>query len=205
MRTPHFVSRLPFFAVACLLTFASCATSGSKGEKPATSGADQPLQAPMLEPGPMHKALHQLIGEWKFTLYSMEDAGEGRAVAHGTGSIRSVLGGRYLIWNTTADAEIGEVHGAGLLGYDVLQKQYEFLWVSGRTTSMPIARGEGVLAGRGIDLTIQVRDPRTGRLSVGRTLLRATDLDNFVMENYSLDVSGELRVRQRTKYTRVGS
>lgn len=166
---------------------------------------DEPLQAPTLEPGPMHKALHPLIGEWKFELLDMEGGEPGTLTARGTGSIQSALGGRYLIWNTTAESEGGEVHGAGLLGYDLAQKQYEFLWVSGRTTGMPIARGEGVLMGRGIDFTIQVRDPRTGRLAVGRTVLRATDLDHFVMENYALDVAGELRVRQRTKYSRVGS
>lgn len=195
------LATLPLLGLAACVTSTANDPSGSRGN----AGSDQPLQAPTLEPGPQHKALHQLIGEWKFELLNMEDGEPGTVSARGTGTIQSVLGGRYLIWNTTAESEGGEVHGAGLLGYDMLQKQYEFLWVSGRTTGMPIARGEGVLMGRGIDFTIQVRDPRTGRLAVGRTLLRATDLDSFVMENYALDIAGELRVRQRTSYRRVGS
>jgi uncharacterized protein DUF1579 len=190
-----------------LLGLSACTTSVTRDETGSRAGGGEahPAQAPTLEPGPQHKALHQLVGEWNFELLNMEGGEPGTVSARGTGSIKTVLGGRYLIWNTTAEADGGEVHGAGLLGYDMTQKQYEFLWVSGRTTGMPIARGEGVLMGRGIDFTIQVRDPRTGRLAVGRTLLRATDLDSFVMENYALDIAGELRVRQRTKYSRVGS
>jgi len=192
-------------AAIALLGLVSCTTSVAGDETGARGGSGERLHAPTLEPGPQHRALHQLVGEWNFELLSLEHGEPGAVSARGTGSIRTVLGGRYLVWNTTAESDGGEVHGAGLLGYDLTQKQYEFLWVSGRTTGMPIARGEGVLMGRGIDLSIQVRDPRTGRLAVGRTLLRATDLDHFVMENYALDIAGELRVRQRTRYSRVGS
>lgn len=195
------LAALPLLGLAACVTSTANDPTGSRS----TGVADEPLQAPTLEPGPQHKALHQLIGEWTFELRNMESGEPGTVSARGTGTIQAVLGGRYLIWNTTAESEGGEVHGAGLLGYDLAQKQYEFLWVSGRTTGMPIARGEGVLMGRGIDFTIQVRDPRTGRLAVGRTLLRATDLDHFVMENYALDIGGELRVRQRTSYQRIGS
>ncbi|MCA8981576.1 MAG: DUF1579 family protein [Planctomycetes bacterium] len=192
-------------AALALCLLASCVTSTADDPSGSRAAAEEAPQAQPIEPGPQHQALQQLVGDWSFELRNMEGGEPGVVSARGTGKIQSVLDGRYLIWNTSAEAEGGEVHGAGLLGYDLLQKQYEFLWVSGRTTGMPIARGEGVLMGRGIDFTIQVRDPRTGRLAVGRTLLRATDLDNFVMENYALDVSGELRVRQRTSYRRVGS
>lgn len=184
---------------------ASCATSlsndpsGAREPGPGESG--ETLPAPT-QPGEHHQAMQVLAGDWNLELVDFSDGGDGRVVARGTGEIRSELGGRYLVWKTAVDSGDGERHGAGLLGYDLLNKTYEFLWVSGRTTGMPIARGEGVLMGRGIDLNIQVRDPRTGRIAVGRTLLRATDRDHFVVENYALDVGGELRVRQRTSYSR---
>jgi len=196
----------PVAVLAALVLSTACVTSvsndsdGSSRSGGAAPAAGTPEAQPL---GQHHKAMQQLVGEWTFELLDMEKEGTQRRLASGKGTIRAELGGRYLVWNTRSDT--GHGHGAGLLGYSLVNKQYEFLWVSGRTTGMPIARGEGVLNGRGITLNIKERDPRTGQLLSGSMLLRAIDLDHFVLDNYALDVTGELHVRRRTSYERVGS
>lgn len=192
-------------ALALALGTGCVTTDDDAPERRASTDAAAPVVGarPVAVTTREHEELRRLVGRWDLEIVDLRRGDPGRVVARGRGRIEARLGGRYLFWETTVGEGDDAQQGAGILGFDAASREYEFLWISSRTTGIPVARGEGVLFGRGIELHVEGRDPRTGRPVAGTTLLRAAAPDDLVVEQYGLDATGELRVMTRTRYRRV--
>lgn len=151
-----------------------------------------------------HIALQPLVGTWKTQLVDVAADGTESDPHAGTATVQSVLGGRYYTWDATLDVGSNVYETTGYLGYDVNGGEYQLLMISDLATGMSVAHGRGDIAGKGIQLVIEVVDPASGAIKRAQSTLRIVDENHFVLEQLGIDPSGEQRIVRRTHYTRTG-
>jgi hypothetical protein len=109
-------------------------------------------------PGPAHQQLAKLVGEYttvsKFTLKPGDDAKE----SHGTAKLKTILGGRFLVEESTGSLfgqKTGSMH---LLGYNNGTGKYEGTWVYTGSTGMMNLTGTSKDDGKTIEIYGDLRD-----------------------------------------------
>lgn len=152
------------------------------------------------EPGPEHRALDPLVGEWRTTLSAVAPDGSERELAHGFARVRWVLDGRYLAWD--ASLEVGGVarETSGFLGYDLRARTHVYFTVTSLSTGMTVARGTGDIARGGIRFELEQADPQTGVVVRMTSLLRLEPGGGFALDQLGTGEDGRERVVQRTRY-----
>lgn len=151
-------------------------------------------------PGPMHRRLDTLAGDWRVELTDVAEDQTERPVAHGDARLEWVHDHRYLAWSARL-AEAGTT--TGFLGYDLRQEQYQLLMISSLSTGMGVATGYGDPAGQGVRFTLESFDPSHGQRARMSSLLRLLGPNHFVLDAYGVDAAGRERVVRRTHYRRI--
>ena len=151
-------------------------------------------------PGPMHKRLDVLAGDWTVRLCEVAVDQSERDLAHGEAHIAWVHDGRFLQWEAKLDLA-GST--SGFLGFDRRQEQYQLLMISSLSSGMGVASGFGDLDGSGIRFSQEMVDPRTGSHLRMSSALRSISPDHFVLDAMGVDEHGVERVVRRTHYQRV--
>jgi hypothetical protein len=82
-----------------------------------------------LEPGGRHHFLAQLVGRWTGKARLWFEADQLADESPVAGSIRSVLGGRFLVHEYENTIENRRVEGLALIGHDCEADRYEVAWV----------------------------------------------------------------------------
>jgi len=143
MKTSHFLFRTVFLLSTALSlaiwsggAVADDAKQGeSKSAKPATATPPnmEEMTKKMQEfatPGPAHKALDALAGEWNVEArYSMGGPGTPPTTSKGVAVTRWILGGRYLQEEFSGEMMGRPFKGIGVTGYDNFKKKYISTWV----------------------------------------------------------------------------
>jgi len=107
-------------------------------------------------PGPAHKALEPLVGEW-----NLEAPWTGMVKA--TTRRQWVLGGRYLQEELTGEINQKPYQGLGIMGYDNFRKKYFSTWIHTVATSFAISEGTMDAEGKVLTLLGKADDPMTGQ------------------------------------------
>src|SRR5438552_18568322 len=98
-------------------------------------------------PGPFHKKLEPLIGEWSYQASFTMAPGSPAMEMAGIGRRRWILDGRFMA--EEAKNEGGQpFEGKGVTGYDNAAKKYTMVWVDSMTTSISIAEGDVDASGK---------------------------------------------------------
>ena len=189
-------------ASCVLATVFACASTSKPAAPPPPAPvdpSDPALMQKMMElatPGPAHEELMKGAGTWEET-YKMRMAPDAPWTEF-TGSSHSqpVLGGRYLLMNTSFDMMGMPMQGMQLLGYDNLTQEYTSLWADSMSTWWITSRGKKAADGT-IDMKgtmVDVAGTRPFRMVIHH---RSEDLMEIEMFD-TIPPKGEVQVMSIT-------
>jgi len=207
-------TRLMSFAVlavsgALLAGLALAQDKPSAKDKKATSQAGAPDMEEMMKkmeaaasPGPAHKALDALAGNWEITSkwYMAPDA----PPMESKGSCKSswILGGRFLQDDFTGEFMGKPMKGLGLTGYDNVKKKYVGLWIDDMGTAMFTNEGTADAAGKVFTFHGKMDDPMTGEKDKAmKMIVRIVSPTKHTFEMHDLS-KGDKSLCAEMTYTR---
>jgi hypothetical protein len=155
------------------------------------------------QPGPNHKELLVLRGDWAVRLVDVPFEGGETELAQGTATIRSEFGGRFLRWDATMQFGNSLHATTGFLGFDLASHEYQSLMINDMGTGMSVATGTGNLEHGGIRFTLELVDRDSGGRARMSSVLRMSDADHFAQDLLGVDAQGKERALRRYLYTRT--
>jgi Protein of unknown function (DUF1579) len=150
------------------------------------------------QPGPQHKALQPLVGEWTYTGQVWFMPGAEPLEISGLASRKSILGGRFIQEKVENLKPMANFTGMGLTGYDNATKKYTAAWVDSMSTSIITSTGTVDKSGKVFTFVGEHRDPVTGKKVKSRDVLRIVDQNRQQMESYREENGKEIKVMEFT-------
>jgi len=154
-------------------------------------------------PGPEHKALGSLVGNWKAEVKCWMDPGAAPEVTPGIAKATWQLKGRFLQEEFHGQMMGKPFTGQLLLGFDNTKQRFQSVWLSDNQTSMFISEGSGDSGNKVITLEGKATCPATGRKDFPmKTVLRWISPYKRVLEMFD-GSKGNAKTMEIT-YTRSG-
>jgi hypothetical protein len=153
-------------------------------------------------PGPAHKALEALAGNWKAEVKCWMEPGGSPEVSQATAETRWILNGRFLQEDFHGQMMGKPFNGLSLLGYDNTKQTFNSVWVSDMQTSMFTSEGKGESGYKVITLEGKASCPSTGRKDVPmKTVFRVISPDKHTFEMFDGSQGANAKTMEIT-YTR---
>jgi len=157
--------------------------------------------AEMAAPGPAHKALEPLVGDWtveaRFWMGGPEPT-----ESKGTATKRWILGGRFLQEDFKGEFMAMPFQGLGLTGYDKMKQKYVGVWIDSMGTAMATSEGTSDAQGKVLTMSGTMDDPMTGEKNKPiKYVMRIAGQDKHVMEMHDLSLGEKSKMGEIT-YTR---
>jgi hypothetical protein len=113
----------------------------------------------MATPGPQHKDLMALAGEYDIVSRFRMEPGAPLQESNGSCEKKAVLGDRYIQEHCNGEAmgEMPPFEGMGMLGYNNYTKQYEMYWFDNMSTMGFVMKGKADASGKVITARGNVR------------------------------------------------
>ena len=170
------------------------------------SGADKQEMQKKVEaagtPGPAHKALEALAGNWNAEVKCWMEPGGPPQVSQGTAKTTWILRGRFLEEEFHGEMMGKPFTGRSLMGYDNIRQTFNTVWVSDMQTSMFTSEGKGENGNQVITLEGKSSCPATGRKDVPiKTVFRVISPDKHIFEMFD-ESRGENAKTMEITYTR---
>jgi len=141
-------------------------------------------------PGPMHKEMEKMVGNWAGTSIWWMEPGAPPAESAAKAEYKMIMGGRYLVQDYVGDAMGQPFNGMGITAYDNFKEQFITIWFDDMSTGIMISYGTMDSTGT-VTYTGTADDPMTGRKDVPmRIVSRFIDDDTAIMEMYGPDAEG---------------
>jgi hypothetical protein len=201
MKTKFYCLTLPIAAAASLVLAAPHSASAQD-----TAAADQEEMMKafkeFIAPGPQHKQLKTLVGEWKTTQKLWMAPGAPPVESPGTATFRMLMGGRYLLQTYSSEMPgIGKFHGRGTTAFDKVTKEYISTWIDSLSTGIMVSKGKAT-GENTVEMTGEITEPVT-KAKVGyRTVMKFADADNYQMEMFEIRGDKERKLME-VVYKRV--
>lgn len=167
-----------------------------KEVKPQTPAAD-PAMAAMMEaakPGAQHKVLESLIGTWKGGgKFWMAPGTEGMPFS-GTADRHWGLNNHYVFEEVHGDPMPGSTEafeGNGVIGYNTIEKRYEFGWIDNQSTWLTFSTGTYDEKTKTFTFKADELDPMTGKRRATRTIIDVSKPDVQTMTGYAMGSDGK--------------
>src|SRR3954469_975300 len=136
-------------------------------------------------PGPAHKALDALVGNWKAEVKCWHDATGQPQLSQGKAKASWILNGRFLEERFEGEMMGKPFHGLSLMGYDNTKQTFNTVWMSDMQTSIFVSEGKGENGDKLITLEGRANCPATGRRAVHmKTVCRIISSDKHLFEMY---------------------
>jgi len=200
------------FAKLSALIVAAALCPGLAQEKPAAGASKEgkPSEEEMMKrwqeamtPGPAHKALEPLIGEWQLeTRFWMAGPDAPPMEAKGTTKSRWILGGRFVQEDVSSEIMGMPFQGLGTTGYDNLKKKYVTTWMDNMTTGISTSEGTADSDGKVFTFHGKMDDAMTGEKDKPfKYILRILSADKHIFEMHDVKLGAKSKVGELT-YTR---
>jgi hypothetical protein len=139
-------------------------------------------------PGPAHKALDALVGNWKAEVKCWCDPDGPPNVSQGTAKAGWILNGHFLEEEFHGEMMGKPFIGRSLMGYDNIKQTFNTIWVSDMQTSILTSVGKGKNGNKVITLAGTSSCPATGRMDIPiKTVFRVINPDKHVFEMFADD------------------
>ena len=153
-------------------------------------------------PGPAHKALDALVGNWKAEVTCWMEPDGPPNVSQGTAKTSWILNGRFLEEEFHGEMMGKPFTGRSLMGYDNIKQTFNSVWVSDMQTSMFASEGKGENGNKVITLEGKGDCPATGRKDVPiKQVFRMLSPDKYTFEMFDGSTGESVRTMEIT-YTR---
>ena len=181
-------------------------TAVTGGKKSYESGGDQAEMMKKAEgaarPGPAHKALDALVGNWKAEVKCWADPGGAPEVSQGMAESKWILEGHFLQQDFHGEMMGRPFHGRSLMGFDNTRQVFNSVWVSDMQTSMFTTEGKGDNGYKTLTLEGTASCPATGRTDIPmKTVFRLLSPDKFLFEMFDGSKGANAKTMEIT-YTR---
>ena len=153
------------------------------------------------EPGPHHKKLDPLVGDWTYKATFTMDPSTPSMEMSGTSTRKWILDGRFMQDDSKGDSGM-PFRGLGISGYDNAQKKYVSTWVDSMTTSITNSVGEVDASGKVFTYWHDEFNPMYGQRVKSREVIRIIDSNHHEMEFYSTPPGGKEFKSGHIKYER---
>ena len=177
--------------------------SKSSSDKGAPPGMEEMMKkmAEMAAPGPAHKSLEPLVGEWNVQARFWMGGPE-PTESKGTATKRWILGGRFLQEDFKGEFMAMPFQGLGLTGYDKMKQKYVGVWIDSMGTAMATSEGSADVEGKVLTMSGTMDDPMTGEKNKPiKYVMRIAGQDKHVMEMHDLSLGEKSKMGEIT-YTR---
>ncbi len=153
-------------------------------------------------PGPAHKVLNALVGNWKAEVKCWMDPGGAPQVSQGEANASWKFNGRFLEEDFRGDMMGKPFTGRTLLGFDNTKQTYNSVWVCDTQTSIFTSEGKADSGNKTITLEGKSNCPATGRKDIPmKTVLRLVSPEKHVLEMFD-GSRGENAKTMEITYTR---
>jgi len=211
------ISRCLYGCLSLVLVLATVADppgttpEGPQGTQPERVGpADEAADAESLVetwaryamPGPHHKLLERMAGEWSLRVRYRMTADSPVVESEGTCRRKWILGRRFLLEEFDG-GELGlPFQALAIYGYDSFVGKYTSVWVDTMSTAMTASQGVCAEACERIDFTGRHGDPWTGTTRASRGHTRFVGEDRHVLELFEAGADGREFMILEITYTR---
>ena len=172
----------------------------SKGKTGRSQNA-APAAADSTKPGAPHASLAKLAGDYTRVVKFIGQTGAAAAPSSGTAKISVVLGGRFIMEESTDTVFGRPVEGLRLYGYNNATKQYEMVRMYTMSTGMTMMKGTSSDDGKTIDFVGDTETGGAGKMAL-HALLRQVNDDEFTVVLSTTGADGKESAFQETDYTR---
>lgn len=158
---------------------------------PAMDSPEMQAMMAAMTPGPEHKLLARMAGDWTFTNKMWMGPGAPPAEGSGTMHAEMILGGRYVhsVWK--GDFMGMQFEGHGTDGYDNVAKKHVSSWVDNVGTGIMYSTGTCEQDGKVCATTSQeMLDPMTGKMTSFRSVITWNGDNSFKMEMFMKPADG---------------
>ena len=186
------ISRFGIALAASLLATAAATSQEKKAETDAGKVA---------EPGPVHKELARLVGEYDTVSKFQLKPGEAPMESKGTAKISLAVDGRFLLEENTGTQFGRPYKGLRLIGYNNAKKEYEAVWTYSMSTAMMTLNGTSKDHGKTVEWTATYTND-SGQKQTLFVSTRMIDDDRFVVELFGKTPDGAKGPTVETVYTR---
>jgi hypothetical protein len=179
-------------------------SAGKKSEQP--GGADMAEMMKKWEavaaPGPAHKLLEPLVGEWNVAVKMWMAPGAPPMESKGTTRTHWIMGGRFLQDDYSGEFMGKPMKGLGISGYDNLKKKYTSFWIDEGGTGMYTSEGTASADGKMFTYHGKMDDPMTGEKDKPmKFVVRILSSDKHVFEMHD-ETKGEKSLCGELTYTK---
>lgn len=160
-----------------------------------------PARANSTQPGAPQAALAKLAGNYDRIIIFVGQTGAMAAPSSGTCKISVVLGGRFILEESTDTVFGRPVEGLRIYGYNNATQQYEMARMYTLSTGITMMKGTSSDGGKTIDFTGETETSGTGAAPM-HALLRQIDDDHFIVTLSTTGSDGKETPFQETDYSR---
>ena len=161
----------------------------SKSNSPKTGSAPEQMLKKVEaagKPGPQHKALGALVGDWKAEVRCWTDPGQPPKVSQATSSVDWTLDGRFLKEEFHGQMMGEDFIGCCLLGFDNTKQKFNRVWVDDKHTSIFTSEGPGDNGNTTITLEGKGACPASGRTDVPmKQILHLLSPEKHILEMFN--------------------
>jgi hypothetical protein len=188
--------------VGVALLIPGYALAQNKTENHPDNGAPAvPTVADSAKPGAAQASLAKLAGQYNRVIQFVGQTGAAAAPSSGTAKITVVLGGRFIL-EESSDTVFGRpVEGLRLYGYNNVTKQYEMARMYTMSTGITMMKGTSSDGGKTIDFRGDTDTAGMAKMPLHAHFHQVDD-DQFVVTLSTSGADGKESAFQETTYTR---
>jgi Protein of unknown function (DUF1579) len=153
------------------------------------------------KPGVEQETLAKLAGNYMRVIKFVGPAGAGMEPFSGTAKISVVLGGRFLLEESTDEVMGNKIEGLRLYGYNNAAKQYEMARMYTMSTAITMMTGASTDGGKTINFVGTTDNTAKGGAPL-HAAFRVISDDEFVVTLSTIGDDGKDAPFQSTNYTR---
>jgi hypothetical protein len=147
-------------------------------------------------PGPEHKKLEPLVGDWTLTIKLWTDPNQFPAQATGTAQRKWIMGGRFVQENVQINCQGKKFEGMGLVGYDAVQKKFTAVKVCGLCGTISHGLATCNSSGTKFECVKEECCPLTGQKIKGRDVITIENNDRIVVNVFKTFDGKEQKVME---------
>jgi hypothetical protein len=199
-------------AAAIFITGADAADTNAPASPPAQPAKDAPRAkdaeaqaetfARYAMPGPEHKLLDRMAGNWDAITRYWPAPGAEPVESKGSCRRKWILDGRFLMEELDGGNLVLPFRGLGLYGYDSFEQKHTSAWVDTMNTSILTNLGTYDKTNDMVNFAGQYKDPWTGTKKPERGLTRFQSKDKHALEIYVTEPDGKEFKMLEITYTR---